>query len=493
MVCVRLNPVKGIGEVSSVRMSEHDAIALTRSLLRFETVNPPGRERDCARHAGALLEQWGFRVEYHEYAEARTSVIARAGGSPSKAPLCLTGHLDVVPLGARAWTRDPFAGETQGDRLYGRGSSDMKAGVAAMLLASRNISKKISSTPGIVLVLTAAEEGGCIGSYHLAQTQLLGKAGAMIVGEPTANYPYVGHKGSLKFYAGFRGTSAHGSMPELGVNAIYKAARAVSKLEAFDFAQLEHPVMGRPTMNVGTFEGGQGVNMVPDAATIGVDIRTLPGMDHQTLLARIGKLLGGEAELDVFSDMPAVWTSPEEEWVQGVFEICKRHLGAQPEPRTAAYNTHAGNLLKVYRGAPTVVLGPGDPHRSRRHYRQRLGGEGAARRPHAAPCRGKPYHHRLPLREASLPPDQRLHRHRTHWQRGLRADDQRRCPGEEPEGIHRLFEIQPRQAQLRLGGQRQRDAPVDGVPGEPHRPGHGARAAQVDRRGDQRRNRRPPH
>ena len=361
MVCVRLNPVKGIGEVSSVRMSEQDAIALTRALLRFETVNPPGRERDCARHAGALLERWGYRVEYHEYAEARTSVIARAGGSPAKAPLCLTGHLDVVPLGARAWTRDPFAGETQGDRLYGRGASDMKAGVAAMLLASRNISKKISNTPGIVLVLTAAEEGGCIGSYHLAQTQLLGSAGAMIVGEPTANYPYVGHKGSLKFYAGFRGTSAHGSMPELGVNAIYKAARAVSKLEAFDFAQPEHPVMGRPTMNVGTFEGGQGVNMVPDAAIIGVDIRTLPGMDHQALLARIGKLLEEEAKLDVFSDMPAVWTSPEGEWVQGVFEICKRHLGAQPEPRTAAYNTDAGNLLKVYRGAPTVVLGPGEP------------------------------------------------------------------------------------------------------------------------------------
>src|SRR5207302_1109723 len=263
-------------------MSEHDAIVLTRSLLRFETVNPPGRERDCARHAGALLADWGFHVEYHEYAEARTSVIARAGGSEAKAPLCLTGHLDVVPLGSNAWTRDPFAGETQGDRLYGRGSSDMKAGIAAMLLAAKSLAKKIPGTPGIVLVLTAAEEGGCIGSYHLAQTRLLGSAGAMIVGEPTSNYPYVGHKGSLKFYAGFRGTSAHGSMPELGVNAIYKAA-------------------------------------------------------------------------------PAVWTSAEDEWVRSVFEICQRHLGAQPEPRTAAYNTDAGNLLKVYRDAPTVVLGPGEP------------------------------------------------------------------------------------------------------------------------------------
>src|SRR5258708_4570107 len=337
MVCVRVNPVKGIGEVSSVRMSEHDAIALTRSLLRFETVNPPGRERDCARHIGALLADWGFRVEYHEYAEARTSVIARAGGSPSKAPLCRTGRIDVVPLGSNAGSRDPFAGETRGDRLYGRGSSDMKAGVAAMLLAAKSLAKKLSGTPGIVLVLTAAEEGGCIGSYHLAQTQLLGSAGAMIVGEPTSNYPYVGHKGSLKFYAGFRGTSAHGSMPELGVNAIYKAARAVSKLEGFDFAQPAHPVMGRPTMNVGTFEGGQGVNMVPDAASVGVDIRTLPGMDHQALLARIGKLLGEEAELDVFSDMPAVWTSPEEGWVQGGVGVCDRHLRPPPPPPTPTY------------------------------------------------------------------------------------------------------------------------------------------------------------
>src|SRR3989441_12808590 len=170
MVCVRLNPVKGIGEVSSVRMSEQDAIALTRALLRFETVNPPGRERDCARHAGALLEQWGFRVEYHEYAEARTSVIARAGGSESRAPLCLTGHIDTVPLGARAWTRDPFAGETDGDRLYGRGSSDMKAGVAAIVLAARTLAKEFPGTPGVVIVLTAAEEGGGVGSEHLART-----------------------------------------------------------------------------------------------------------------------------------------------------------------------------------------------------------------------------------------------------------------------------------------------------------------------------------
>jgi succinyl-diaminopimelate desuccinylase len=346
-------------------MSGPDAISLTRSLLRFDTVNPPGREHDCARHAGALLEQWGFRVDYYEYESGRTSVVARAGGSDSKAPLCLTGHIDTVALGARPWSKDPFAGEADGDRLYGRGSSDMKAGVAAILLAARRFAGRFAGTPGIVIVLTAAEEGGCLGSLHLAATALLGKAGALVVGEPTANYPFIGHKGSVKFHAGFKGVSAHGSMPQLGVNAIYKAARAVSKLEGFDFGARAHPVMGLPTMNVGTMTGGSGVNMVPDTASIGVDIRTVPGMDHAALLERLRRELGDDAEMHVFSDLPPVWTAPQNEWIERVFAICREHLaelhGAPPEPRAATYMTDAANLLKVYAGAPTVVLGPGEP------------------------------------------------------------------------------------------------------------------------------------
>ena len=340
-------------------MSNADPVALTRSLLQFDTVNPPGRERDCARYAGAMLQEWGCKVDYHEYADSRTSVVARLGGSEKKAPLCLTGHLDIVPLGARAWTRDPFSGETEGDKLYGRGSSDMKAGVAAILLAVRNLSKKLNGTPGVVVVLTAAEEGGCIGSRHLAETQLLGKAGALVVGEPTSNYPFVGHKGSVKFHAAFKGVGAHGSMPELGVNAIYKAAKAIGKLEGFSFDTKKHPVMGGPTLNVGTIEGGSSVNAVADSADIGVDIRTVPGMDHAQLLERLKGLLEG-ADFDVFSNLGPVWTEPEQAWVQRVFEICKPYVEDRLEARTAPYMTDAANLLKVYSGAPTVVLGPGE-------------------------------------------------------------------------------------------------------------------------------------
>jgi len=341
-------------------MSTHDAIALTRDLLRFDTINPPGLERDCAHMAAGLLKDWGYSVEFHEYEKDRTSVIARAGGKSGADPICFTGHLDVVALGTRKWSKDPFAGEADGDKLYGRGSSDMKAGIAAMLSAAFSFSNKLNNTPGVVFVLTAAEEGGCVGSRHLAALpKLMGKAGALVVGEPTSNYPMVGHKGSIKFHASFKGVSAHGSMPQLGENAIYKAARAIAKLEEFKFGVKEHPVMGLPTLNVGTVDGGSGVNLVPDLAKIGVDIRTVPGTDHSALVSRLKDLLS-EGQIEIFADSEAVWTEPQEAWVQRVFEICKPVLGEQPEARTMPYMTDAANLLKVYAGAPTLVLGPGE-------------------------------------------------------------------------------------------------------------------------------------
>ena len=341
-------------------MSTQDAVSLTRDLLRFDTVNPPGLERDCAHMAAKVLEDAGFSVEFHEYEKDRTSVIARAGGKAGKDPLCLTGHLDVVPLGTRKWSKDPFAGEADGDKLFGRGSSDMKAGIAGMLIAAKTFGKKLNNTPGIVLVLTASEENGCVGSRHLANLpKLMGKAGAIVVGEPTSNYPMVGHKGSIKFHASFKGVSAHGSMPQLGVNAIYKAAKAIQALEEFRFGVAEHPVMGLPTMNVGTMEGGSGVNLVPDLAQIGVDIRTVPGTDHEALLLQLKTLLS-EGEVEVFADSQAVWTEPNEAWVQRVFEICKPILKETPVARTMPYMTDAANLRKVYNNAPTLVLGPGE-------------------------------------------------------------------------------------------------------------------------------------
>ncbi len=116
--------------------------------------------------------------------------------------------------------------------MYGRGTSDMKGGVAAMVAAALRLARSDKKGPSLVLFLTAGEETGSKGAAHLATLKDLGRIGAIVVGEPTSNYPLVGHKGALWIEAQFKGVSAHGSMPEKGVNAIYKAARALVQLEA---------------------------------------------------------------------------------------------------------------------------------------------------------------------------------------------------------------------------------------------------------------------
>src|SRR5512146_1432243 len=118
-----------------------DPRLLARELLAYNTINPPGMERACAKQIGAMLEAAGFHVAYHEFAEARTSLVAHIGVTDAKPPICFTGHIDIVPLVSAPWTRDPFAGETDGDRLYGRGSTDMKSGIAAFVVAAIELAK----------------------------------------------------------------------------------------------------------------------------------------------------------------------------------------------------------------------------------------------------------------------------------------------------------------------------------------------------------------
>ena len=340
----------------------HDAIELTRQLLRFDTINPTGDETGCARHVGDRLADAGFRVSYHPYGERRTCVVAAIGGASGKPPLCITGHIDTVPLGAASWRKDPFAGETDAGRLFGRGASDMKSGVAAFVTAAIGFRDKLTGTPGLELVITGGEETGCEGAFHLARsTGALGRAGAILVGEPTANYPLVGHKGAYWLKARTHGITAHGSMPERGENAVYKAARAVAKLEHFCFGVAPHPLLGPPTLNVGTIAGGLNINSVPDEARIGIDIRTVAGQDHRALRAMLADLLGPDVELEPILDVGSVYTDPADPWVAEVFGIMAPILDTTLQPRSVSYFTDAAALRPAYGNPPTVILGPGEP------------------------------------------------------------------------------------------------------------------------------------
>jgi succinyl-diaminopimelate desuccinylase len=339
-----------------------DPRALTRELLAFNTINPPGMERACARRLGALLEGAGFRVAYHEFAEARTSLVAEIGGDSAKAPICFTGHIDTVPLGHAHWAHDAFAGETDGDRLYGRGATDMKSGIAAIVAAAIELAPRLARGPGIVVVITAGEEVGCEGAKFLADRKLLDRAGAIVIAEPTANYPYIGHKGLAWFEIETTGVTAHGSMPEVGDNAILKMARVIGDLEGFRFPLESHAVMGKPTLNVGTIHGGLNTNSVPDEARITVDTRTVPGIDHAHLCGSLEKLLAPRgARVRKIVDTPALYTEPANAWVQEVFEVCTPFLDARPTPKTITFSTDGADLKRGFGGPPAVILGPGEP------------------------------------------------------------------------------------------------------------------------------------
>ena len=333
-------------------------VELTRELVRIPSVNPPGNEQVCAELVGQRLQDAGFRVERYPLGRDRMSVIARIG-TGDHPPLCLTGHLDVVPTGAAAWQHPPFDGELDGARLYGRGASDMKSGVAAMIVAATGRRRSLERSPGIMLVLTAGEETGAEGAYDLVRRGVLGAAGAILVGEPTSNAPYVGHKGCFRFRGVASGVTAHSSMPQLGDNAIYKAARAIAALDRFAFEDRAHRQLGSPTLVVSQMQGGMNINSVPDRAEFCVDVRTIPDQNLAILRQRIAATIGEDLRIEPLVELPSVFSDPDDPWVQSVFEIAREVAGHEPATRTMPNYTDASVFTPAL-GAPTVVLGPGE-------------------------------------------------------------------------------------------------------------------------------------
>ncbi len=340
-------------------MSAVRPVELTRELVRIDTVNPTSPERPAAEHLARLLEGGGFAVARHEFAPGRTSLVARHGPGARPA-LCFAGHVDTVPLGAAPWTKDPFGGEIADGKLYGRGASDMKSGLAAFVCAALDVARADPAAE-LVLVVVAGEETGCEGSAHLARTPgALGGAGALVVAEPTGNRPLVGHKGALWLEARTRGVTAHGSMPERGVNAIYKAARAVASLEEFRFTAPPDPLLGGATLNVGTIRGGLNVNSVPDEAVFTLDVRTIPALGNDAARAALGAALGPQVDLRTLVDVSSLRADPGDPWVREVFEVAAARLPSPPSPESAPYFTDASELTPAFGGVPTVILGPGE-------------------------------------------------------------------------------------------------------------------------------------
>jgi len=343
-------------------MAKIDVISLTRKLISFNTVNPPGNEMELAKYVGDLLAENGFDVEYILFEKNRLHLIADKGLSEDTPPVVFSGHLDTVPLGAKEWSVNPFAGETIDGKIYGRGSSDMKSGVAAIVVAAIESFNEVTPKGGVRLVITAGEELGCQGVQHLAEEyKKWGKASGLIIAEPTANIPAIGHKGALYLNLTTTGITAHSSMPQLGVNAIYKAAKAISVIEKFSFDAEEDSLLGLPTINVGKMSGGMNINSVPDHAEFTIDVRSTTKVNHADILKKLKNEMGEDVNIEILVNLNPVSTEETEPFVQQVYNACNNDTESSEFPKALPYMTDGSVLQRVFNEAPTIILGPGQP------------------------------------------------------------------------------------------------------------------------------------
>ncbi|WP_167618267.1 M20 family metallopeptidase [Maribellus sediminis] len=343
-------------------MESTDVIALTQKLVGFNTINPPGNEKELAVFVGELLASNGFEINYIPFEENRLHLIAEKRCNQQDLPIVLSGHFDTVPLGAKEWSVDPFGGEIKDGKLYGRGSSDMKGGLAALIVAAILAFEQGNPKGGVKLIFTAGEELGCQGAAHLVSTfKNMGAVRGIIVGEPTANIPAIGHKGGLYLELHASGVTVHSSMPHLGENAIYKIASAIKEIENFEFDVEEDELLGFPTINVGKVSGGLNINSVPDFASFTIDARTTTKINHRQLINQIQTKLGAEIEIKTLVDLPAVSSSEESQFIRQVYKACGISNKTSGYPKSLPYLTDASVLQPAFNGAPVVIMGPGQP------------------------------------------------------------------------------------------------------------------------------------
>src|SRR5579875_2366405 len=358
-----------LGERTRVAVSSDSppVVTLTRDLIRLRSVNPPGDEQPVAELLARFMEAAGLDVEVQTLEPNRANVIGRLPGL-GEGHLVLAGHLDVVPPGEQSWDHDPFAGDQVDGRLYGRGSADMKGGVAAMVTAVAELARGgFRPRADVIVAATAGEEAGMLGANAMVERRSLRGSAYLVVGEPTDLDVFIAEKGVLWVRVQVFGRTAHGSMPQLGANAISVLARLIPRLEAYPFTFAEHSLLGRPTLGAHVIRGGNKTNVVPDYAEVELDLRTVPGQDHGPMVETIRRLaeqasaeVPGDfrVEVNVFNDKGPVETAPEEQLVAATVQAVRQVRGEEPVVGGVPYGTDAAFLGPGF-GIPMVICGPG--------------------------------------------------------------------------------------------------------------------------------------
>jgi acetylornithine deacetylase/succinyl-diaminopimelate desuccinylase family protein len=351
-------------------MNRDEIIELTRELVRIPTINPPADTRRCAETILKRFQKESIDVEIVEGKTGASNVLARLPGKERGKTLLLNGHIDVVPPGEN-WTMDPFGAEIRGDKLYGRGTSDMKSGIASAMAAM--IRMKRSGTPfrgEIVFTAVCDEETGSeFGTVYLMNRGIGKDAAFAIVAEPTNLRVEIGNRGLRWMDVTIRGKASHAGRPHLGVNAVLHGARFIEKIHALKFKNRNDLFdVPEPSLSVTLIHGGTKENIIPDRCDLVLDRRMIPGETTETVLAEldgvITPLLEREKDLRIeVKTRPHFWdpylVSPQEPIVQAAIDAVTTVTGNRPEIGAKAGCTDGSHLFHMG-GIPTVLLGPGN-------------------------------------------------------------------------------------------------------------------------------------
>jgi len=354
------------GEITSV-LDPRECVQLLQRMVQTPSVNPPGGELRCGELVAAALREGGLEARIIPLADDRCNVVTRLPGAGRAPALLFNGHLDTVPPGDRQWERDPFSGEIEGDRLHGLGASDMKSGVAAMVLAAVALHRSGIRLKGdLVVAATAGEESDSIGARAFMDSADFEGIGAAVITEPTSLDVHIAEKGALWLELMVRGRTSHGSRPDLGLNAVVHAHVLLQRVLAYRFRHRPHPLLSAPTLSVNTISGGVKTNVVPDSCAITVDMRTLPGQEHQNIVEDYEAMIeetareveGFSASVTVLNDRPPVETDAGDPLVAAAQAAVKSVLGR--DIKIGGITAYTDASVFVDRRIPQIILGPGN-------------------------------------------------------------------------------------------------------------------------------------
>jgi len=343
-------------------VSNKDLINLLRRLVQIPTENPPGITKEIVNYliTDVLREEEGFSnhvIPYRKNNHTLHNLVSKMGDG--KKNIVFTGHFDVIPAGNSSdWKYPPFSADIKDNKLFGRGSADMKGGLTMLISVMKNLSKNSEFLKKYCIVFagTADEELGMTGSLNLINEGVMDNADLLVIAEPTNMNIGVAEKGLLWVKLILHGKAAHGSMPENGINSIVEASKIIPRL--FNFLDNEvNPILGTSSLNIGKINGGTVINVVPDKTELELDFRLIPEHNPDILVDKIKELKTSSCTLDfeILKKLPAIYSDTNLPFIQKLRKLSGGRLIGLP------YATDGANFIDPDKSIPFVIFGPGDP------------------------------------------------------------------------------------------------------------------------------------